>query len=217
MHRRFIVGGIALLVVVAACERTPPTTPSVALPAQMSPLPAPPVPDASMDPIVGRYRLDLEVGPGCESVPAAAKRRSYAAAIEKRTSSPGVDSAVGTAYVVTLGEADFLSGLICTFAPSRLDCNQFLATREAGDALRFDLVNENDDGHGGHIVERLPSGTWIELTGSATGRMQDRDGMITAAGEARIWYCSAASEYPFPCASYVGCRSDDLRLSFTRR
>ena len=217
MQPRCRLGGIALLMVVAACERTPPTAPSLPLAAPISPLPAPPMPDASTDPIVGRYRLDLEVGPGCESVPAAAKSRSYAAVIEKRTSSIGVDSLVGTDYVVTLGEANFLSGLICTFAASRLGCNQFPATREAGDILRFDLVNENDDGHGGHIVEQLPPGTWIELIGSARGRMQDPDGMITANGDASIWYCSAASEYPFPCASFVGCRSDDLRLSFTRR
>jgi hypothetical protein len=161
--------------------------------------------------------LNLEVGPGCESVPAAAKTRTYEATIEKRTSGTGVNPPVGPNYVVTLGEATFLNGAICTFAPSRLGCNQFLATREAGDILRFDLINENDDGHGGHVVEQLPSGTWIELIGSATGRMQEQDGMITATGDAIVWYCSAASGYPFPCASSVGCRSDDLRMVFTRR
>ena len=217
MYRRFGLGGIALLFAVAACESTPPTAPNLPVTTQMSPLPAPPMPDSSTDPIVGRYKLDLSMGTGCDSVPQAAKRRTYEATIEKRAPSTGADSLAGTSYVVTLGEAKFLSGLICTFAPSRLGCNQFLATREAGDILRFDLINENDDGHGGHIVEQLPPGTWIELMGSATGRMQEQGGMITATGDASVWYCSAASEYPFPCASFVGCRADDLSLTFTRQ
>jgi hypothetical protein len=202
---------IALLFVVTACEShlPPGTAPSPrptesAPPAPNPPAPSPPLP--STDPIVGRYTLNLALGSECASLPEAARTRTYAASIDP--------AAGGTGYVVTLAEASFLSGSICNFAPSGLGCNQFLASRSE-DVLRFDLINENDDGHGGHIVERIPPGTWMELIGSATGRLQD--GGITATGSASIWYCPTNTGYPFPCNSYVGCKSDDLRLTFTRR
>ena len=207
---RRVLLDIALLFAVTACEShlPPGTAPSpkpieVASPTPNPPEPSPPLP--STDPIVGRYTLDLTLGPACESLPEAARTRRYAASI---------DPAGGTGFVVTLTEASFLGGLICTFAPSGLGCNQFLASRRE-DVIRFDLINENDDGHGGHIVEQIPPGTWMEVIGSATGRLQD--GAITATGSASVWYCPTNAGYPFPCSSYVGCGSDDLRLTFTRR
>jgi hypothetical protein len=158
----------------------------------------------STDPIAGRYTLAMTIGPSCDSLPEIGRNRTYAASINQ---------AGPTSYVVTLSEATFLSGSICTAAPSRLDCNQFAASR-AGDVLRVDLINENDDGHGGHIVEQIPPGTWMEVIGSATGGV--KDGTITAAGSADVWYCPTVMGYPFPCRSFV-CRSADLRLTFTRR
>jgi hypothetical protein len=208
MSRQIGLGGIALLVAVTACDSThpPPTAPSPPATMMGSPIPTPPEPNSPTDSLVGRYTLDLTVGPECGSVPEAARNRTYTATIV---------SAGGANYVVTLSEASFLSGLICT-APSRLGCNQFQASR-AGDLLRFDLINENDDGHGGHIVEQVPPGTWIEVIGSGTGRMQEQDGMITTTGSATVWYCPTVSGYPFPCVSPVGCESGALRLTFTRR
>jgi hypothetical protein len=170
-----------------------------------SPIPTPPLPGAPTDSIVGRYKLDLSVGPECGSVPEAARNRTYTATI---------DSAGATNYVVTLSEASFLNGPICTAAPSRLGCHQFQASR-TGDILRFDLINENDDGHGGHIVEQVPPGTWMELIGSGTGRLGE-EGTITATGSANVWYCPTVSGYPFPCRSHVGCGSSGLRLTLTR-
>ena len=207
MSRQIGLGGIALLVAVTGCESNhpPPTAPNP--PTMMgSPIPTPPEPSAPTDAIVGRYRLELTVGPECGSVPEAARHRTYTATI---------DSAGGTNYVVTLSDASFLSGPICTAAPSRLGCHQFQASR-AGDRLRFDLINENDDGHGGHIVEQVPPGTWMELLGSGTGRLQEQDGMITATGSASVWYCPTVSGYPFPCRAHMGCGSGELRLTFTR-
>ena len=199
-----------LLSAVAACDSgNPPTAPSPAPMVAATSPPSPPLstPDPNLPPdsLVGSYLLDLALGPDCLSLPAAAKHRTYAARIDSRG---------GTNYVVTLSEATFLGGSICTSAPSGFDCNQFPASR-VGDLLRFDLINENDDGHGGHIVERLPAGTWMEVIGSAAGPV--RGGTITAMGRAGAWYCSMVSGYPFPCASHMSCSSDDFRLTFTRR
>jgi hypothetical protein len=165
--------------------------------------PEPSPPASSTDPIVGQYKLDLSLGTECDVLPEAARHRTYSARI---------DPAGNAGYVVTLTGGSFLSGPICTAAPSRLGCDQFLASR-TGDLLRFDLINENDDGHGGHIVEQIPE-IWMELIGSATGPVQD--GTIVATGSASVWYCSTNAGYPFPCSSYGGCESNDLRLTFTR-
>ncbi len=150
--------------------------------------------------------MRLTVGADCGSFPEVARTRNYAASIV-------ADGETG--YVVTLGEASFLSGLICTFNPSHLGCNQFVASR-TGDSLRFDLITQNDDSHGGRIVEHIPPGTWFSLQGSATGRLQD--GAITAVGTASAWYCPTvtATPYPFRCLTSSLCHSNDLGLTFTR-
>ena len=204
--------GVALLLSVAACDGTsapspisPSPSPAAVVPPVANP-PANPPGSGTQDPIAGQYTLTVTVGPGCDVLPEIVRNRTYAASI---------DPAGDTAYVVTLSEASFLSGGICTAAPSRLDCNQFVASR-AGDVLRFDLINQNDDGHGGHIVEHIPPGTWWSLIGSATGRIQD--GSITATGSGGdVWYCPTVMAYPFPCRSSVSCRPADFRLTFTRR
>ena len=124
--------GLALLIAATGCESNhpPPTAPNPPPPMMASPIPTPPEPSAPTDAIVGRYKLDLAVGPECGSVPDAARHRTYTATI---------DSAGGTNYLVTLSDSSFLSGPICTAAPSRLGCHQFQATR-AGDLLRFNLI-----------------------------------------------------------------------------
>jgi hypothetical protein len=197
----------------AACDgiQPPPTAPS---PAQTisssSPSPAPPspAPNPGSDAIVGMYTLTLNVGSGCAAIPADAGIRTYAATI----------SATGEAkYLVTLSDSTFLAGPICTGGSGALagiGCDQFPASRD-GDAIRFDLVNNNDEAHGGHIVERLPAGTWIEVIGSATGQL--REPTIEASGTSRVWYCGVSSAYPFPCGSFVGCGSNDMQLIFRRR
>ncbi len=104
-------------------------------------------PAASTDSLVGRYTLTLTHG--CTEVPAAARTRTYTASIEPAASG----------FVITLSDAEFLEGRICTATASRLGCHQFLASREA-DRVRFDLINA-DEWHGGYITERIPPGTWL--------------------------------------------------------
>jgi hypothetical protein len=78
--------------------------------------------------------------------------------------------------------------------------------------MTFDLAN--DEWHGGHIVEQLGNGTWLELIGKASGSM--RDGTLEASGSGSVWYCGQRVSYPYPCFAAT-CRTDDMRLTFTRR
>ena len=146
-----------------------------------------------------------ELGPECREVPEVARRRTYSATIEATGNSN---------YVVSLSGGVFLTGAICTFAPAHLGCNQFPASR-ISDALHFNLINENDDGHGGHIVEQIPQAGWIEVIGDLRGGIDS--GTISAQGSGSLWYCSSRAGYPFPCASYAGCAVNDLRLTFARQ
>jgi hypothetical protein len=93
-----------------------------------------------------------------------------------------------------------------------LGCHQFRATVD-GDAVQFNLTN--DEWHGGHIDERLSDGTWVEVSGTSSGRLRE-DG-IEARGSGSIWYCPTSRGYPFPCSGFVNCRPDDLKLKFTRK
>lgn len=165
----------------------------------------PPSPHPSGDSVIGHYTLLLEVGSGCDAIPDAARSRRYTATI---------DSTGDAAYIVTLGGSQFLSGPICTDGTAPLTgvgCNQFLGSR-TGDSLEFRLVS--DDYHGGDIVEQLPFGTWIEISGTATGQLEQQT--IKATGMGAVWYCPTAKAYPFPCDNFVSCRSSDMRLAFER-
>lgn len=198
---------LALVVGVAGCgDAQPPTTPTPRPGPSVPVTPVPPQPAPEPTPgesIAGLYRLDLSIGESCTGLPEVARQRTYTATI----------APAGAHYVVTLSDASFLAGGICTFAPSKLGCDQFLASR-VGDQVRFDMINENDDGHGGHIVEFIPPSTWIEVIGTATGDV--KDGNMTAAGTASVWYCRDRAGYPFPCGSFGGCGSD-LLMKFTRK
>ena len=179
-------------------DQQPPTSPSPT-PVATSP-PAPPTP-APGHPLTGSYSLRIDIGLGCADTLGAARIRAYEAAIS---------STDGTNYMVTLGGAAFLSGPICTTG-NLPECNQFLATRD-GDAMMFDLANH--EWHGGHIVEQLSNGTWLELIGKASGTM--RDGTLEASGRGSVWYCGDSRAYPYPCFAAT-CATDDMRLTFTRR
>lgn len=196
-----------------ACENSPqpPTSPSLpqspSAPAPPPPPPQPP-PPADNDQVVGSYTLSIDARSNCSALPQAAVVRNYSATISWRG---------GSNYLVTLDTGTFLNGLICTWGGGELDgigCGQFLATRN-GDAFQFDLVNNNDNAHGGHIVEQLEDGTWIELIGTSTGHL--RETTIEARGSGSIWYCPTSRGYPFPCWEFVSCKPDDLKLTFTRK
>jgi hypothetical protein len=197
---------------IAACENStpPPTAPSVP---QTTPSPAPPPPPPPPSPpaddrLVGSYNLAIDARSNCTNLPAAAVSRRYAATITSRG---------GSNYLVTLDTGTFLNGLICTMGGGDMDgigCHQFLASRN-GDTVQFDLVNNNDNAHGGHIDERLEDSTWIELIGTSTGQL--RETTIEARGQGNVWYCPTPMGYPFPCWAFTSCKPDDLKLTFTRR
>ena len=211
MHRITTAAFIVTALAVTGCDgpRQTPTTPTTSQPPATPVSPAPPPPPSpdpgSDDPLVGRYALTVDLGSGCRNLPEAARVRQYSATI---------NATRDASYVVTLSEARFLTGLICTFTVTGLGCDQFLASRR-NDVVEFNLVNNNDDGHGGHIVEQLPTGTWIEIIGDAAGRLSPHT--IEAIGTSSVWYCQSSAGYPFPCATYTGCGSRDMRLTFTRK
>lgn len=197
------------LTVSVACDSARPTpAPAPSPVAVPPPPPAPePPPVTSPDPndrLPGKYSLTLDLGNDCRSLLGEASLRRYTATIAPRQ---------GGGYVVTLEDAVFLGGAICGW-DSMLGCHQFSASRD-GDQIQLGLINNNDDAHGGHIVERTAAGTWLEIIGAARGTF---DGTaIEAAGSNSVWYCSSNQGYPFPCHAYTSCGSDDMTLRFARR
>lgn len=220
MTRHATVHGIMLaMAALVACDGRVPTPvgPSQALgnapapspsPNPAPPNPPPPGPVPGTHPLAGVYTLELNIGSACAAVPAAEKTRRYTATI---------DYASEGRYVVTLSDATFLSGPICTAATGRfsgIGCHQFFASEDIDTALLF-LENNNDEAHGGHIVERLSSGAWVEIIGSASGRYGPSS--IEAAGTGSVWYCPTPSAYPFPCSNYAFCQPTDITLRFNRK
>ena len=165
-----------------------------------SPLPTPPAIVPS-DPLVGTYALTFNVGAECP-IPDEARTRRYAATI---------DATGGGAYVVTLGDATFLGGLFCE-SVSGMGCHQFRAGLQ-GSVVSFTLAT-TDDTLGGEIVEHLPSGTWLRVSGTAIGQLSS--GTIEARGGGSIWYCPSPAASLSLCPSAATCRTNDIRLSFTR-
>jgi hypothetical protein len=205
--------GVATLV--ACGEPGTPTTPTnvqATLTATVPPPPpsAPPIGGSSPE----RYTLTLSIGSSCTVVPESDRTRTYRATIQKSDAQGSSDA---QRSIVTLEDGQFLSGPICTAGSGRFNavgCNQFFAGEDIDTALFF-LVNNNDEAHGGHIVERLPSGGWWEVTGSAAGLRTTQS--IDASGTASVWYCSSPLPYPFPCVAFTSCNSAELRLRFTPR
>jgi len=158
--------------------------------------------------VSGPYTLTLDIGSGCAVVPQEERIRKYTARIDDKAS--GIK-------VVTLSDANFLTGLICTGGSQRfsgIGCNQFFASEDI-DTMQFSLENNNDEAHGGHIVERLSSGGWVEIIGSAAGNLALSS--MEASGTSSVWYCPTSLTYPFPCKNPVSCRSPDMRLTLTQK
>jgi hypothetical protein len=208
-----IYGIVLGTVAFAACHSHPqaptPLGPSRATPSP-SAQPAPGLPGTNPGnlPLVGLYTLTLHIGSGCALVPEAERTRKYTATI---------DYAGRGRYVVTLSDGTFLTGPICTAGSrhfSGIGCGQFFASEDI-DTVQFFLENNNDEAHGGHIVEQLASGTWLEIIGYAGGKLDDPSSM-EASGTSSVSYCRTPSSYPFPC-SFVSCGSTDMRLTLTRK
>ncbi len=183
-------------------------TPGPIGPPTVAESPAPAEPKPSSNPLIGTYRLALNIGPDCAAVPESARNHAYTATIEARTPST---------YTVTLGDGRFLSGLICELPSgpaAGLGCNQFVAS-QAGSDLTIQLINSNDEAHGGHIVTQTASGQWLEIIGDASARAEGD--VIGAIGTATVWFCPTPSARAFPCAAPVSCQDASLKMEFTRR
>jgi hypothetical protein len=205
--RAAVLISVGVLSLVACDQPRTPTTPgnvqNTVPPSATPPPAAPPGVGANVE----QYVLTLSVD-NCAVIPESDRTRTYSATIQETAPFRSI---------VTLGDGQFLSGLICTAASGRfsgIGCNQFFAADDI-DTVSFFLENNNDEAHGGHIVERLPSGGWWEITGGAGGLRTAQS--IDAFGKASIWYCPSPLTYPFPCSTFTSCRSADLRLRFTRR
>ena len=213
MTRQIAFYGIVLaLLALVACDGHPPA-PTPLGPSQVtSPPGAPPTAGPSgtnpNNPLIGVYLLTLDIGSGCAVVPEAERTRKYTATI---------DYAGGGRYVVTLSGGTFLTGPICTAGSrhfSGIGCHQFFVSEDI-DTVQFWLENNNDEAHGGHIVEQLASGAWLEIIGYAGGKL-DLSSM-EASGTSSVWSCPTPSSYPFPCSSFFSCASTDMRLTLTRQ
>jgi len=165
-----------------------------------------------MDPLVGRYRLQIEArsrfGSTCSSVPESAAHRTYTADV--------VD--VGGRYAVRLYDATFLTdsttiGYGC--ADPRLPetrpsaCHQFLMTGNASSTLSLTLEAE-DEWRGSEIWEATPEGFLLQINGRAIGRASE--GRIEASGSGALWLGDG-----LPASKSRVCQTDDLRLTFTPR
>ena len=199
-----VLGTLAL----AACNGHSQAPTPLASPQATAPPPAPPAlpPPAGSNSIAGLYALTLTLGSQCGVVPDAERTRHYTARI---------DHTGGGRYVVTVSDGRFLTGTICTAGGGEftgIRCDQFFVSQD-GDTVEFSLINNNDNARGGHITEQLSSGGWLEIIGSARGRVDGSS--IEASGTSSVWYCPTPS-LPFPCANSATCEST-LRLTLSRR
>ena len=203
-------GSLAAFVVttvLAGCAPHDAPTPVWALdavPTPPPPIPGPTPPDPVSGALAGSYALTLTIGSACDVLPEAERTRTYSATV-----APGPRGL----YVITLSDARFLSGTICTNTVRGLGCHQFTAS-ESGDTVRFHL-EDLVPGRGAHIVEQAASGEWIEITGEAAGTAGGA--VIEASGTGRVAYCRDTSALPVPCRNYSECGDFELRMTLTRR
>lgn len=202
---RGVLIGVLTLPACGASLPAPGPLPQGAPTAPPAPAPTPPPADHRF---AGTYTLTITIGPGCSAVPEPERLRTYTARFD-----PVADGS----YVISLSDSAFLTGPICDLGSGRfagIGCHQFFAYDDA-DRMQFVLANNNDEAHGGHIVEQTAFGTWLEIIGEAVG---SRDPVsMEAAGQGSVWRCPESRSYPFPCASFVSCRPAELRLKLTRR
>ena len=201
-------GVLASVLALSACGGVPPAPgPLPQAGPAAPPAPAPPPPPVT-HPYAGTYTLTIAIGSTCTTVPESERTRIYSARF---------DPVSEGSYVITLSDASFLTGRICDGGSGRfagVGCHQFFGYDD-GVRMQFVLANNNDDAHGGHIVEQTASGSWLEIIGEAVGTRDPAS--MEAAGHGNVWRCPDARGYPFPCTSFVFCNPAELRLKLTRR
>ena len=157
MARRVVRSVMALVfgpMMGMACDgssNTPMPTGPTPPPVGFSPSPAPGGPASNTYPLSGVSDLTLTLGNDCSAVPELERTRAYTASISYTSDGR---------YVVTLGSGRFLTGPICTGGGgvfAGMGCDQFFASEDI-DMANFFLENNNDEAHGGHIVEQLANG-----------------------------------------------------------
>lgn len=198
---------VILAALISACSPALPTPPSPPTPPPVTGfLQAPPAAPASLDPLVGRYELDITVADSsCAPVPAHAQRRKYTADIHGHEGR----------YAVKLYDAAFLSdGNAVRYGcgdgrlPYDGACHMFLMQRDDHSTVSMTMSAE-DEWRGSEIWERLADGRLLSITGDATGFV--RDGRIEAAGSGGLWLGNG-----LPASVVHACRGD-LQLTFSRR
>jgi hypothetical protein len=201
--RQFVMASLAAFAMLLAigCGGNSATMPSPTKPSfpasstpQSQQISAPAPPTSSTDPIVGQYALTMSVGPECATIPEMARTRSYTATIDS--------TSVGS-YAITLSNAAFRK------CGTDNGCHQFIATRE-GNVVRFD-ISVDDNSSEGAIWEFIPPSMWLEVTGTGSGRLEGST--IAASLDGGLWYCPGSG---IPCLNSVGCKSSDIKLTFTR-
>lgn len=223
---------VLLTALVVACDsgRSPsaPTPPTAAQQVPPQPVPPPPPPklptfgpryltppepppSSSVDAVVGRYWLDLAIGPDCTGIPADARARRYVADIDADRRGP-------YDYSVKLYAATFLEAFGCNeprWPGTDYICHQFLASGSAN-GLHFDIYPEPDGNFSGNTIQELIGpDAWLGLAGEADGRMDGST--ITATG------ITFVDRWTDGFARYTTCSSEpivppsSLRLTFTRQ
>jgi hypothetical protein len=187
------VAGVLLALCTACLPRSPSRPPA----APRDPAITAVTPVVGMSTADGTHTVSWRVGDECGHIPADARQRSYAATMDNG--------------IVTLRTGVFLEGRVCTL--SGLGCNQFRMTQD-GDSVAIRVQSDNE-WHGGSIVERLQSGTWLALTGSGSGRVEGTTIQVTL--QANLWYCPTAMNYPFPCRNFVACRTSGLQMTIVKQ
>jgi hypothetical protein len=189
MNRALICFVGILSAVSVGCESSP-AAPSTTEPSATQPSPVP-------GPAAGStHTVSWSVGDECSTIPDEARHRTYTATVGNG--------------LVTLTSGLFLQGLICTL-DTGLGCNQFRMTPD-GDAVTISVAGT--EWHGGQIVEQISDGTWIEVSAAGTGRIEGST--IRATLDGSIWYCPTAGAYPFPCAAFRGCKSNNIQMTIVR-
>lgn len=150
-------------------------------------------------PEVGHFALDVELGPlaglWCDQVPEEARTRRY-------TSSLTFEPYRGLR--IDLSDAAFLQGTICA-GPGicnrlEVDYDDF---REG--FLWFSFLDDD-----AAVVEQLPSGEWLQLSGVPYGRFDSDAMVLTGPMELQFWSGDPVG------TSYAACAAAGARVTMTR-
>jgi hypothetical protein len=199
MHRTAFLS-VALLVV-AACES--PTWPALQPPPTAAAPVPPPAPPPALNLVVdlrGDYTLTVQVGGGCEEVPAELRTRSYAARIS---------------YARSFGSSDWF---LADLSGEKLHVDQAPVWMEAlANSVALDLSDNV-------ILEEPSPGAYFATAGYGMAAVQPGE-LSTISGSFRGYfkYCAATSgagladRCPVVTMTQDMCKAENSRWTLTRR